>query len=154
MRSRRRGGARPAPPRRASPSATRPPPGRSTACPASRARGGDARGTGDAGAAVAAVAPRVLAQVLLMIALGVVELRRVDDLGGDAAVAGRAQRALIGVARGLGDAPLLGRERVDAGAVLRADVVALPPALPVTVRLPAHLEPPLVRDRVGVQHDP
>src|SRR5262249_55974189 len=101
----------------------------------SGARSGDARRTRHAGAAVAAVAPGVLAQVLLVIALGVVELGRIQDLGGDAAVPGRAQRTLITVARSLGDAALLGREDVDAGAVLRADVVALAHALRGIVRL-------------------
>ena len=47
----------------------------------------DADGTGEAGAAEPAVAVRHLRQVLLVIVLGEVELRRVDDLGRDRPVA-------------------------------------------------------------------
>ena len=43
--------------------------------------------TGDARAAEAAVAIRVLAKILLVIILGVVELGRGPDLGGDGAIA-------------------------------------------------------------------
>ena len=55
--------------------------------------GGKADRAGHAGAADAAVAAGVLRQVLLVIVLGVVERRRVDDLGGDRAEAGLASAA-------------------------------------------------------------
>src|SRR5690606_12675629 len=56
-----------------------------------------------AGAADAAVAVRVLGQVLLVVVLGVVERRRREqDLGGDVAVAGGIQLLLVGVAAGDG----------------------------------------------------
>src|SRR5437773_8485423 len=47
----------------------------------------ESSGTAHAGAADAAVAPRILREVLLVIVLGVVELRRIEDFGGDRAVA-------------------------------------------------------------------
>ena len=51
--------------------------------------------TGHARAADAAIAVGILRQVLLVIVLGVVERRRVGDLGGDAAVAGGGQPILV-----------------------------------------------------------
>ena len=61
----------------------------------------DADRAADAGAAEAAVAVRVLREVLLVVVLGVVELRRRHDLGRDRAVAGRGQLLLKRVARAL-----------------------------------------------------
>src|ERR1700722_14067923 len=43
---------------------------------------------GDAGAAEPAIAERVLRQILLVVILGEIELRRLADLGGDTAIAG------------------------------------------------------------------
>src|SRR5688572_2098978 len=114
--------------------------------------GGETGRAGDAGATVAAVSHRILRQVLLMITLGVVELRGVEDLGGDAAVPGGAQHALVGVAGRLGEPPLLGRVHIDAGTVLRADVVALPHALGGVVALPENLQEALVRDGLRIEH--
>src|SRR5262245_14625026 len=79
--------------------------------------------TAHARAAETAVAAWFLAQVLLVIILGVVELRRVDDLGRDLTVARRLQALLIHRLRRLGRGLLLGRERVDARPVLRTHVV-------------------------------
>src|SRR5436190_17157225 len=90
------------------------------------AKDDDADLAADAGAAEPAVAVRVLRQVLLVVVLGVEELRRRHDLGGDRAVAGRGKLLLEGVARPLGRALLLRVLDVDARAVLRPDVVALP----------------------------
>src|SRR5216683_1974108 len=50
---------------------------------------------GHAGAADPAVAARILRQVLLVVVLGVIERRLVGDLGGDLAVAGFRERALV-----------------------------------------------------------
>ena len=72
-------------------------------------RGADAAGCASArfgepdraaqpGAAQAAVAARVLRQVLLVVVLGVVERGRRQDLGGDLAVARRVQHVLVHVA--------------------------------------------------------
>src|SRR5262249_15663558 len=58
----------------------------------------DADGAGDAGAAEAAVAAGILGQVLLVVVLGVVELGRGDDLGGDGAVAGALELFGVGLA--------------------------------------------------------
>src|SRR5712691_2666871 len=51
-----------------------------------------------AGAAAAAIAPRVLGEVLLVVVLGIVELGRRADLRRDGLVAGLAEHALVGVA--------------------------------------------------------
>src|SRR5262249_19712401 len=99
-----------------------------------------------AGATNAAVAPRVLGQVLLVIVLGVIERGRVEDLGGDPAVAPLRQHPLVGIARGLGEPALLRRVDVDARAVLRADVVALPHTLRGIVSLPEHAQQIAVAD--------
>src|SRR5690242_17459381 len=69
----------------------------------------------DAGATEAAVALGVLGEVLLVVVLGVVELGRREDLGGDRAVARLAQHLLVRVPRGLGGALLRVTEGVDAG---------------------------------------
>src|SRR5215510_16469205 len=50
---------------------------------------------GDAGAAEPAIAHRVLGEILLVIVLGEVELRRVEDLRGDRAIALHLQRLLV-----------------------------------------------------------
>src|SRR5262245_49661531 len=71
-----------------------------------------------------AVPTRVLREVLLVVILRVVELRRVQDLGGDRAVAGGGEELLVAVAGRLGGAALRVGVAVDARAVLGADVVA------------------------------
>src|SRR5438132_6021540 len=80
---------------------------------------------GDAGAAEAAIAERVLRQILLVIILGEIEGRRIPDLGGDGAVTGTAELLLKALARGFGGAALFRRVGVDRRAVLRADIIAL-----------------------------
>src|SRR2546426_12042212 len=81
-----------------------------------------AEGTGDAGTAEPAVASRILGEVLLVIILGVVERRRVGNLGGDAPEARVVQAILERLPRCLGGALLLRRKGVHRRAVLRADV--------------------------------
>src|SRR5262249_33829887 len=103
-------------------------------------RGREAGRASDAGAAEAAVATGVLGKVLLVIILGVVELRRVEDLGCDLVVAGRGEHALVGVTRGLGQTSLLWRGDGDPRAIPRADVVALAHALGRVVALPEDLQ--------------
>src|SRR5207248_8001673 len=76
-----------------------------------------------------AVAVRILLEILLVVILGVVELRRGQDLRGDRAMAGCLQPLLVRIARAFRRAPLLVVEVIDAGTVLRADVVPLPHAL-------------------------
>src|SRR5688572_20467943 len=85
--------------------------------------------TAHAGAAEAAITIWILCQILLVMILGVVERRSLDDLGRDLAIAGLVEALLEGLARLLRGAALLRRGDVDAGAVLRADVVALAHAL-------------------------
>src|SRR5688572_8754410 len=82
-----------------------------------------------AGAAEAAVTIWILCQILLVIVLGVVEGRRVENLGRNLAVTGLREALLERRARRFRGAPLLGRGDIDAGAVLRADIVALAHAL-------------------------
>src|SRR5580698_10037540 len=57
---------------------------------------------GDAGAAEPAIAARVLGEILLVIVLGEVERRRVDDLGGNPTKALRGERLLVHRPGGLG----------------------------------------------------
>src|SRR4030095_1709256 len=100
----------------------------------------DADGTRDAGAAETTVTVGILGEVLLVVLLGVVELRRRQHFGGDLTVADGCQPLLIRVARSLRGVLLFVVVIVDAGAVLRADVVALPHTLRRIVILPAHLQ--------------
>jgi hypothetical protein len=96
---------------------------------------------------------RNLGQILLVIVLGEIELRRRQDLGGDLAKTALRKRLLVLGLRGLcGDALRL-RERIDAGAVLRAHVVALAHALRGIVAFPKRLEQPFVADLLGVVDD-
>src|SRR5262249_30610567 len=83
----------------------------------------------DAGTAEPAIAHRVLGEILLVIVLGKVELRRVEDLGRDGAVALRRQRLLVLGLRPLGGCTLRRRSDVDTRAILGPDVVALAHAL-------------------------
>src|SRR5690606_18439780 len=108
------------------------------------------------GAADAAVAHRVLLQVLLVVGLGGVEGAVVgrQDLGGDGAVAGGGQDALEGAPGGLGGALLLGGVGVDRRPVLGADVVALSEALGGIVALPEETQQRLIGDLRGVVDDP
>src|SRR5271166_3969809 len=108
--------------------------------------GAEADRAAHAGAAEAAIAERVLGEILLVIVLGVVERRRVTDLRGDGAVALGLELLLVHRKRRLGGAPLLGTGDVDAGAILRPDVVALAHALGGIVVLPERPEEALVGD--------
>src|SRR5580692_12750499 len=103
-----------------------------------------------AGAAEAAITLRILGEVLLMIVLGKIERRRVDDLGSDRAHALRVERLGIGRLRGFRGGALRRRKYIDAGAVLGADVVALAHALGRVVALPEGLEQLLVGDFLRV----
>src|ERR1044072_3218293 len=109
-----------------------------------------------AGAAEPAIARRVLGKILLVIVLGEVELAGVHDLGRDRAVAVRRQRLVVHYLRILGGFALRRRRHIDAGTVLRADVVALAHALGRVVAFPEGLEQLFVRDLgriVDHQHD-
>src|SRR6516164_1451792 len=103
-----------------------------------------------AGAAEAAIAVRVLGQILLVIILGEVEWRRVEDLGGDRPHACGAERLLVSLLRGFGGGALLRSERVDAGAILHADVVALAHPLGRVVAFPERLQELLVGDLLRI----
>src|SRR6266849_2167921 len=63
-----------------------------------RSGGGEPGRAAHARAAAAAIAPRVLGEVLLLVVLGVVELGRWADFRRDGLVAGLAEHALVGVA--------------------------------------------------------
>src|SRR5205814_898981 len=107
-----------------------------------------------AGAAEAAIAGRVLRQILLMVVLGEVERRRIDNLGRHRAVAALGQGGLERRLRCRRGGALRGAGDIDAGAILRADVVALAHALGRIVAFPERLEQPLVGDfRRVVDHE-
>src|SRR5690349_12659504 len=105
---------------------------------------------GNAGAAEAAIAAGILGEVLLMIVLGEIELRRVLDLRRDGRIALGADRCLIGLPRSFGGAPLRRRRGVDSRAILRADVVTLAHALRWVMALPERLQQLLVGDFLRV----
>ena len=86
-----------------------------------------------------------------MVVLRVVERWRVDDLGGDGAVAGGGQGVLVGLLRRQGQVALPIVVDVESGAVLRTEVVALAHALGWIVTLPEHLEQVRVADDLGVE---
>src|SRR5262245_1541771 len=109
--------------------------------------------TAHAGPAQATIARWVFRQILLVIVLGEVERRRIEDFRGDRTEAPGLELALVVRFRGLGGFALCGRERVDAGAVLRAHVIALAHALGRIVVFPECLEQLLVRDLLWVIDD-
>src|SRR4051812_20340221 len=113
----------------------------------------DADRTADAGTAEAAVAAGVLREVLLVVLLGVVKLRRRQDFGRDASETGGGQPLLERVARPLGGALLDVTVGVNPRTVLGADVVALAHALGRIVILPEHLQEIVVRDPLRIEHD-
>src|SRR3954447_15738187 len=82
-----------------------------------------------AGVGVAAVAERVLREVLLVVVLGVVVRRGLADLGGDVTQPAPLELVAVHLREVAGDPLLLGGGEVDRRAVLRADVVALAEAL-------------------------
>src|SRR6478735_1279495 len=108
----------------------------------------------DAGVAVAAVAERVLREVLLVVVLGVVVRRGLADLGGDVTEPAPAELVPVDLRQLAGGLLLLGRGEVDRRAVLRADVVALAEALRRVVDLEELLHEVGVRDHGRVEHDP
>src|SRR5688572_11631619 len=76
-------------------------------CSAALRRANETDGAADARPTEAAVAVRVLRQVLLVVVLGVVERPCRRDLRRDLAVARAPQLALVHLARALGRLPLL-----------------------------------------------
>src|SRR5215469_5810478 len=105
---------------------------------------------GHSTAAQPAVAIGILREILLVIILGVKELRRVADFRGDGAVSRGGELRLISVPRGLGSVPLRLVSHVDRGAILRTDVAPLPHPLRGIVRLPERLEQILVSNLGGI----
>src|SRR5262249_39791703 len=75
-------------------------------------------------------------EILLVVALCVVEGRGVRDLRRDRPVPGRGERFLVPGARGFRRLPLGWGEAIDRGAVLGADVVSLSHSLRRVVVLP------------------
>src|SRR5262249_57707044 len=84
---------------------------------------GEADGAAHAGAAEAAIARRVLCQILLVVVLGKIECRRIQDLGGDRIEAPCFELLLIHPFRPLPAATLLAGELLDAPPILRPPVV-------------------------------
>src|SRR5919199_260414 len=106
-----------------------------------------------AGPAQATVTIGNLVEVLLVVALGVVERAGGRDLRGDRAVTGMPPRLLIRVAGLFGGPTLLVIGVVDRRAVLRAYVVALAHPLRWVVGLPEHREQVTVGDLLAVEDD-
>src|SRR4051812_40880926 len=113
----------------------------------------NADGASHARAAEAAVTVRILREVLLMVVLRVIKLRRGDDLCRDLRVAGRRQLLLIHVARGFRRFALIFARVVDPGAILRPDVITLPHSLRGIVAFPEHLQQVFVADLLRIEHD-
>ena len=88
-----------------------------------------------------------------MVVLGVVEGPGRGDLGRDLALARARERVAVAAGRQVGGLGLLLADRVDGGAVLGADVVALAHALRRVVDLPERLEEIVVGDLGGVERD-
>src|SRR5438876_414047 len=103
-----------------------------------------------AGAAQPAIAHRILGEVLLMIVLGEVERRRVENFGRDRVETPGLQRLVVPRLRRLGGLALGGGEGIDAGAVLRAGIVALAHALGGIVALPERLQQVFIGDPLRV----
>ena len=98
-----------------------------------------------------AIAEGIPGQVLLVVALGVVERAGVQDLGGDAAVSRGREGLLVRIAR---CRRLLGLRlgvRVDARTVLRTHVVALTHPLGGVVGLPEGVEECVVADAFRIE---
>ena len=79
-----------------------------------------------------------------MIVLGEVEWGRIDDFGGGRTEMPRLEFLAIHRFRGLRGPALLGGEGIDAGAILRAYIIALAHALGRIVTLPEGFEQPLI----------
>src|SRR5580658_6963459 len=88
-----------------------------------------------------------------MIILGVEELRRIADLGGDRAATGRREPRLVSAPRSLRNVTLLLVQHVNGRAVLRADIIPLTHALSWVMRFPERLEQVLVTDLLGIVDD-
>src|SRR5258708_164743 len=111
--------------------------------PLSRRRGNADR-TAHARAAEAAIAHRILRQILLMVVLGKIKCRRIEDFGGDGTKAPRLELLAIHFFRCFRGPALVGSEGIEAGAILRAHVVALAHALGRIVILPERFAQPLI----------
>src|SRR5262249_42686845 len=89
---------------------------------------------GHSGALQAAIAARVLGQILLVIVFREIEWPGGLDLGRNRRVARLAKRLAIGLPGSFGIAPLAVARPIDGRAVLRPDVVALAHPLGRVVR--------------------
>ena len=74
-----------------------------------------------------------------MVILGIIESRRVEDLGRDGTHAVPRQFLLEQCLRGIGLLLLIGGEGIDARTVLRSDIVALTHPLGRVMTFPEHL---------------
>ena len=108
--------------------------------------------TTDACAAHTAIAIGVFAQILLVVILGVIKCRRVDNLCRDVAISGGAQFVLEHIAAFFGRRFLRRIHTVNAGAILRADIVALSHALRRVVVFPKNLQNFVNGNQLRVKH--
>src|SRR6185437_7335237 len=109
---------------------------------------------GHSATAQSAVPIGILRQILLVILLGVIELRRVADFRGNGAVPGGAESGLIRTPRDLGGVPLCLVGHVYRRAVLRTDIASLAHPLRGVMRLPKCLEQVLIPDLRGIVNHP
>src|SRR5262249_39765864 len=107
----------------------------------------------DADAAEAAVTHRIFGEVLLVIVLGKIEFGGVEYLGCDHAIAFGSERLFEGRLRGLCSVALLRRIDIDAGSILRTDVIALAHPLRRVVIFPERLQQLLVGDLLRIVDD-
>src|SRR5581483_11279633 len=113
----------------------------------------DSDGAGNTGTAEPAVAAWILAEVLLVIVLGVIERRRRTDLGRDSTVAFLVKRLLEGILRPLRRLELPVAVGINGRAVLRAGVVALAHPLRRIVTFPEDFEQFFVAHHFRIEDD-
>src|SRR6185295_8919086 len=107
----------------------------------------------DTGATKPAVAARILGKVLLMVILGEIEFRRIENFRRDRAISLFLECGLVIFLRGLRGSALSRIINIDTGSILGAGVVALPHSLRGIVAFPERLEQFAVRHLSGVVND-
>src|SRR5262249_8115233 len=114
-------------------------------------RRGNADRAAHARAAEAAIAHRILRQILLVVVLGEIEWRSIADFGGNRAKALRLELLAVDLFRCFRGPALVRGEGIDTRAILCAHVVALAQALRGVVILPKCLEQPLIADLLRIE---
>src|SRR5690606_28284737 len=100
-----------------------------------------------------AIAARILGEILLVIILSEIKWRRLEDLGRDCIIAFLPECRFKIALRGFRHLPLRTVKNIDARAVLRTDVIALPHALRRVVVFPKGLEQLSVAHLFRIEND-